>query len=172
MHVTHPPCRRETRKASNVSPEALLFVSVLAAEALASSAILGANGTIIDNQSLRNCCLTGSLFGAVLAIAFESEIAKVKRQENGNELRALARRLLASLIGGVIFAPALMRYFKVELDPDIVFIWSGVTAFASVATLQIVSGIYRRAIKKYLEDKAAAIVGPLDDDSPSSPPSV
>lgn len=165
MHVLEAPCRRDTRKAPNVSPEALLFMAVIAAESVAAAEVV-TRGTILDNAALRTCCLAGSAIGAVLAIAIETEGGKQKRQESGNELRALARKLLASAIGGVIFAPLMLRWFQMTLDPDIVLGWSGITAFASVSTLQIASGVYRRAAKKYLEDKATSIVGPLDEPQP------
>lgn len=142
-----------------MSPEALLIAAVLTAELAAASTLVEPTSGILDTSALRICCLAGSAIGAVLAIATESESTKT-----GNELRALARKLLASAIGGVLFTPLLMRYFQIRLDPDTVLCWSGVVAFLSVATLQIASGVYRKAIRKYLEDKASAVVGPLDGD--------
>ena len=102
--------------------------------------------SIIDDSKLRLICVAGSLGGAILSVGF------FPPERNGNVIRGVALKLSCSSISGVMFTPAIMRWFNIEFQTDIVLACSGTVSLLSWSVLQMAVPLITRIIRGRITD--------------------
>lgn len=106
------------------------------APAAASMALLAPDDGMFSSWRLVAYCIIGSVAGALLAITIWTPDGTSER----NLLRRLAAKFVASMVGGVTLAPALLEHYQpllapAGLRPATVLAASCVIAMMSVAIL-------------------------------------
>lgn len=162
MYVLDAPCRRETRKAPNLTPHLLLFVASATIEVAAIGAVVeqvSQGGGIWDTNVFRLCCLIGGLGGAVISLLFAEDMTA-----NGSRsgIKPMARKLICSSISGWAFTAPVMGWFAIPLKVDNVVGTSCAVAIAAVAVLQGIAAVWAKYGIAWIERRAASIAGPLD----------
>lgn len=106
--------------------------------------------SIIDDQTLRLVCISGSLAGAVVSVLAFPTVSKLS---NSYDLRKMAGKFLVSTIVGVLATPILFRWFHIPYDVDFVL---GTSAAVSLVSWMVLQGVVPR-IEKLIISKVPKV---------------
>jgi hypothetical protein len=143
----------------NVTTQMLMLMSLAAVDMAAATVVMHGGG-IWDQSTFRMCCLIGSTGGAILSVLIWPDTSGTDKQT----VRALATKVISSAIAGWCFTPLVMRWLGWTIDVDTVVGASCTTAFASVATLQMIAALWVKYGPGVLKAKIGTVV-PIDDET-------
>ena len=98
---------------------------------------------ILANNTLRIYCLLGSLLGAIVRLSVHTPKGHA----------GFTRSFCACLFSGILFSPAIVRYFKVPPDSDYIVFTSGLVAFLAFIGLEGAERLGRKWFKKQEEEQ-------------------
>lgn len=110
------------------------FTSMLAQTPAAAQQVM--NMALLDDSRLRLICIAGTLAGSVVSVFLMPP--KVNIEKPTAAVVAMALRITASGLAGILFAPAVIRYFKIPLDTDWVLSASGAVAIVALGILKLI----------------------------------